>query len=132
MTGPTSLLAELDDAFRGVPRPNITKRVARGFDDGWVLSDERGQELTALDPEQDWHEVTKEDTNTFQEYFNFSDAEGWRFYLPAFIRYYLEDLESPEGDAVYWACTLPKPKFDLLTPAQMKCVKDFLEIVHGT
>ncbi|HTQ31256.1 MAG TPA: DUF6714 family protein [Opitutaceae bacterium] len=129
------LLADLDDAFREVPRPKITKSVARGLDDEWILSDERAQELASLDPEKDWHEVTESDVNTFQEYFNFSDVEGWRFYLPAFIRYYLLNLESPSsdaGDAVYLACTSPNPKFDLLSPAQMKCIKEFIDIIDET
>jgi hypothetical protein len=125
------LISRIEDAFRDVPRPRITKSVARGFDDEWNLSDERIQELAALDPEQDWRDVSERDVIAFNEYFTFSDAEGWRFYLPAFMRHYLSNLKDPSGDAVYWACTSKNLKFDMLTPQQLECVREFLDIVHA-
>ena len=48
--------------------------------------------------------VSAESTQTFQEYFNVSDAEGWRFYLPAFIRHYFADFSLSGSDAVVFAC----------------------------
>jgi hypothetical protein len=124
------LLGHIEVAFHGVPRPRVTKSAARGFDDEWNLSDERIAELAALDPEQDWHEVTERNFATLNEYFNFSDAEGWRVYLPASMHHYPSNLESLSDDAVYWACTSKEPKFEMLSPAQLACVRDFLETVH--
>lgn len=124
------LLKQISVAFDGVPRPKITKSVARGYDDEWVLSEERIVELSNLDPEQKWTDVTEEGIKFFQEYFTFSDAEGWRFYLPAHMLFYLKGFPDYGWDAVYSACTSPEPKFDLLTPDQMRCVDAFLELIH--
>lgn len=124
------LSKQISAAFDGVPRPKITKSVARGYDDEWVLSEERIVELSNLDPEQKWTDVTEDGIRFSQEYFTFSDAEGWRFYLPAHMFFYLKGFPDDGWDAVYSACTSPEPKFDLLTPEQMRCVDAFLELIH--
>jgi hypothetical protein len=133
------LLGRISVAYAGVPRPAITHSVARGYDDEWHLSMERGLELTAQDPEQIWTEVTDAAIHNFQEYFSFSDAEGWRFYLPAYMSYYLRDplhRHYVALDACFWG----DPEFgrvtrlDLLTPEQLACFHDFFhfaELVEG-
>lgn len=126
----SALLQRIAVAFAGVPRPAITHSVARGFDDEWVLSLERGRELTALDSEQSWTDVTDEAVETFQEYFCFADAEGWRFYLPAHMSYYLRHLGACGSQAVYFACTRGD-RLDLLNDEQLACVIEFLELVHA-
>ena len=125
-----SLLKRIDAAFDGVPRPRVTKSVARGYDDEWVLHEERIAELSRLDPEQKWTDVTEDGVRFFQEYFTFSDAEGWRFYLPAHMRFYLLGFPDYGWDAVYWACSYPEPKFELLSSEQKACVDEFLAIIH--
>ena len=124
------LLTRITVAFEGVPRPRITKSVARGYDDEWVLSEERVTELSLLDPEQKWTEVTEEGVRLFQEYFAFSDADGWRFYLPAHMAFYLKTFPHYAWGAVYYACTSPEAKFDSLTPDQLSCVSTFLDLIH--
>lgn len=124
------LIRRIEVAFEGVPRPKITKSVARGYDDEWNLSDERIQELQALDLEQRWQEVPEDFVKFFQEYFFFSDAEGWRFYLPAHMTYYLRGFPDYGWDAVYTALCNPEPKLGLLSPDQRACVQEFLNIIH--
>ena len=121
------LAAQLPAVWGDPPRPSITLHVARGYDDEWSLSMARGKELTALDPEQHWTEVTDEAIQDFQEYFVFSDAEGWRFYLPAYLRHYLSQFPLCGWDAVYQAC-IDRRHFDLLTSAQIAFVESFLAL----
>lgn len=124
------LLRRIERAFDGVPRPRITKSVARGYDDEWHLSEARIVELQALDPEQCWKEIDEDAVKHFQEYFTFSDAEGWRFYLPAHMSHYLRGFPHYGWDAVYYALTSPEPKLDLLSPEQRACVEEFLALIH--
>jgi hypothetical protein len=120
------LLARIEIAFRGVPRPRVTKHVARGLDDEWILSNERGQELSELDPEYNWEDVSPEDIVKFNEYFNFADAEGWRFYLPAYMSHYLRNYSSRHYNPVYLAYGSSPERLSLLTPEQRECVDDFV------
>lgn len=123
------LADRLPEVFGNPPRPRITLHVARGFDDEWLLSEPRMTELAALDPEKHWTEVSAEVTRQFQEYFAFSDAEGWRFYLPAFLRHYLADFPLCNWDAVYWAC-VRRNHFDLITSRQITFIDEFLALCH--
>lgn len=124
------LAERLPAVFGDPPRPKITLHVARGYDDEWNLSEERIQELAALDPEQHWTDVSAESTRQFQEYFTFSDAEGWRFYLPAFLRHYLAEFPLSGWDAVYSAC-VERKHFDLITPEQAAFIDEFLNLCHS-
>ena len=121
------LASRLPQEFGDPPRPRITLHVARGYDEEWILSEQRVAELAALDGEQHWVEVSAEATRQFQEYFTFSDAEGWRFYLPAFLRHYLADFPLCGWDAVHWAC-VERTHFELITPPQIAFVNEFLKL----
>jgi hypothetical protein len=124
------MAAKLPSVFGDPPRPRITLHVARGYDDEWFLSVERQAELAALDSEQHWTDVTAEAVQCFQEYFAFSDAEGWRFYLPAFIYHYLAEFPLGGWDAVHRAC-VERENFDLLTPDQISFIDGFLELCRS-
>jgi hypothetical protein len=124
------LAERLPSVFGDPPRPKITLHVARGYDDEWNLSEERIEELATLDPEQHWMEVSCESTQQFQEYFTFSDAEGWRFYLPAFLRHYLAEFPLSGWDAVYSAC-VERTHFDLITPDQAVFIGEFLNLCRS-
>jgi hypothetical protein len=122
-----SLAVRLPEVFGDPPRPAITLHVARALDDEWIVSRERGLELTAKDPERHWYEVPAEATREFQEYFTFSDAEGWRFYLPAYLRHYLADFPLSRYVAVHAACA-GRDHFDLLTAGQIAWIDEFLAL----
>jgi hypothetical protein len=121
-----ALIREIERVFKAVPRPRITLHVARGYDDEWNLSEERISELAARDPETDWREVDNEAIQSFQEYFSFSDAEGWRFYLPAFMRHDLRSFPD-RGVAAYSACK-SRNHVDLLSPEQLACIDRFVSL----
>jgi hypothetical protein len=119
------LAARLPEVFGDPPRPRITIGVAVGYDNEWNLSEERVAELSAHDPEQHWWEVSAE--RTWQGYFIFSDAEGWRFYLPAYMKAYLNDFPNCGSDAVYNAC-VSRTHIDLLTAEQVAFIDEFVAI----
>ena len=128
-TEAAALILEIEKSFVGIPRPRITLSVARGYDDEWLLSEERVSELAAQDTEQSWTDVSDESMQSCQEYFMFSDAEGWRFYLPAYLCHYLRGFPNFGWDAVYWACA-SATHIDLLTEPQLRCVDSFLTLCH--
>ena len=122
-----ALAVRLPEVFGDPPRPRITLHVARGYDDEYVLSEKRVAELRALDPEEHWMEVSAEATNEIQEYFCFSDGEGCRFYLPAFLRHYLAGFPLCGAYAVRYACE-NRLHFELLTPEQLRFTEEFLAL----
>ncbi|MBK8475899.1 MAG: hypothetical protein IPL39_06180 [Opitutaceae bacterium] len=128
-TAAAVLIKDIEVTFGRIPRPRITRSVARGLDDEWTLSDDRARELALEDPEQDWRDVSAETINSYQEYFNFADAEGCRFYLPAFMREYLRGFPQESYDAVYWVCTKPE-KLTALNEAERACVTKFMDLCH--
>ena len=126
------LAKELLVVFGDPPRPEITQHVARGLDDEWTLSLERKEELSAMDTEEHWYEVSDAKCINFQEYFTFSDPEGWRFYLPAYLRHYLSEFPLCGYTAAYDAC-LNKRSYKLknlnqLNEYQLRFIDRFLDL----
>ncbi|MFT4550172.1 MAG: hypothetical protein ACI9UA_005170 [Pseudoalteromonas tetraodonis] len=117
----------IDGTFVNIPPPKITLRVGRALDDEWTVSEERAAELAKEDPETDWREVAEEKTATYQEYFNFSDPPGCRFYLPAYMSHYLSDFPDYGWDAVCFACEI-RIHFGELTEAELAVVDRFLAL----
>ena len=121
------LIPTIEKAFDGVPRPQTTLSVARGYDDEWNLTNERITELNTMDSECSWQDVSDESIESYQEYFTFSDPSGWLFYLPAYMCHYLRRFPDDGWDAVYQACQR-KTHFDLLNDTQLQCVDQFLKL----
>jgi hypothetical protein len=123
------LAAKLPEVFGDPPRPRITMNVATGFDNEWNLTDERIAELSARDREQHWTEVSVEAVRDCGHYFTFSDAAGWKFYLPAFLQHGLASFPNGDHDAVYRAC-LSKKHIELLTAEQVAFLDAFAALCH--
>ncbi len=118
-------------AFSGIPRPSITKRIARAHDDHLPLIPALLAEIGQLDTELVWADVRKEDLVKFSEYFNFSDAEEWRFYLPAFISFELRHYPSGSGyPALERALENPAGRLALLSPDQQWCVGEHVALMR--
>ena len=117
----------IDQTFTSISKPETTLRVARALDDEWTITPQRARELALEDPETDWRDVPKEKTESYQEYFTFSDAPGWRFYLPAFMTHYLSEFPDYGYEAVYWACCSREHIGDL-TEDELAVVDRFLEL----
>jgi hypothetical protein len=126
----TELLTRIAEAFRGVPRPTvITKSVARALDDEWNLSPESHAELRENDKEQSWVDIADNEIEKFDDILTFLDADGYLFYLPAFMSYSLRrynDSDSVALDAPIFACANCAERLHLFSPTQMRCVIDFL------
>ncbi|RBP44186.1 hypothetical protein DES53_1045 [Roseimicrobium gellanilyticum] len=122
-----ALAARLPEVFGDPPRPAITRSVARGLDDEWILTEERYTELLAQDSEQHWMDVTAEDVKNCQEYFSFSDAEGCRFYYPAYLRHYLEGFPLYWFTAVREACIF-RTHLELLSEKQLEFIDEFMKL----
>lgn len=77
------LVLQIERAFRDVPRPQTTLRVARGMDDHQWDALERLQKLD--DHYGHWDAIPREDLEKFQDVFPWLCPVGFRFYLPAFM-----------------------------------------------
>jgi hypothetical protein len=125
------LIQTITVAFEGVPRPRITRSVADAIDDCWGWPPEKEEkELNARDPEQVWTDVTEEQIWQPWSYFDWSNDEGWRFYLPAHMCIALRALPHETDSEVYEHCTRPNPCFGLLNQAQLECVQEFVILVR--
>ena len=103
--------------------------MARALDDEWNLSPERQTELLQKDQEQSWTDITDDEIESFDDILTFLDADGYLFYLPAFMSYALRrhsDSASFALDAATFACANSAERLHLFTPSQMRCVIDFL------
>ena len=129
------LIKDIKAVFpENIPRPEITRSVARGYDDEYMLSKARFEELAARDPEQKWTDVTDESLKEYGAQFCFLDAEGWLFYLPACMCHNLRNF--PGGyDDVYYACK-NRTHIELLNEQQLLCTDRFMalcdEYDHGS
>lgn len=121
------LMEEIAVAFEGVPRPSTTRSVADAIDDEWIISVERAAEVARKDPEQRWQDVTDEMIVGSSNYFTFSDSEGWRFYLPAHLMYWLRNFPDADSDAGPKACVEDHPRFESLDARQLAAVRGFAD-----
>ncbi|MFO1451371.1 MAG: DUF6714 family protein [Opitutaceae bacterium] len=124
-----TLLSRIDATFQGIPKPAITLSVAAALDDEWLVSKDRMEELRASDLETSWRDVSEEAVRAHQSYFTFADAEGCRFYLPAYMVAYLRDFPYSGYDAVYWAC-IDSAKIAALTIEEKECAGAFVDLCH--
>jgi len=125
------LLEEIKLSFVDIEKPSITFHVARAYDNDYIVSKERGEKLNALDTEVSWEEVSKNKVETYQEYFYFSDSEGWRFYLPAFMKYYLLEFPNCRYTAIYDVLVDGDcDRLDMLDVVQRSCVEKFVELCN--
>lgn len=109
-----------------IPRPRITRSVARALDDEAAFNEQKILELAAADAEQQWPDLSDEDIEGDQGYFFNSDPEGWRFYLPAYLCHALRDF--PSGwPAVEYACETQR-HVSLLYEAQLSCLNRFNQL----
>jgi hypothetical protein len=124
------LVDRINTSFGDIPRPTITPHVARAYDDEYTVSMDRGLELTKLDPEQHWRDVTDHNIENFREYFCFSDDEGWRFYMPAYLLHALRRLPNSHDFPVYDACK-DLSCVSLLSDSQLSCLVDFAKLCEA-
>ncbi len=122
------LISQIKSAFKGVEKPEITLRVARGADDNrW---DELGQ-LRKLDGHYKlWTGVPDEDIEKYQDVFPWLCPIGFRFYLPAFMIHSLRHSSYLAGEnwlfSAFGELLFQEADIEILDQSQKRTVFDFL------
>jgi hypothetical protein len=127
----------IEAAFAGVPRGRIALHEAEVID-GYGTAEER-QQARELDPEQDWRDVPGASIEECPDALSYLDPVGWRFYLPAYMRWALQHLKASHNAAIDHAiysldCGESPPsaversieRFRTLNRAQAQAVHGFL------
>ena len=126
------LISQIERAFRGVERPQITLRVGRALDDN--MQDELPKLRKLDDHYGGWSEIPEEDIEKFQDVFRWLCPIGFRFYLPAFMIHSLRFSKEPATDVwLSGAFSESEPgvlesTLEFLNPAQKEVVWRFLVI----
>ncbi|KPQ39198.1 MAG: hypothetical protein HLUCCO16_09150 [Phormidium sp. OSCR] len=131
------LIALIDTAFEGVPQPqDLTLHVAEAHDDYDYGNDE---EYRRLDYRGRWQDVPNEHIKACQSALSYLDKVGMRFYLPAFMVWYLRYFRTEEvwsDNTLYSLGTYgqnpglaeyQKQRFSLFTPQQMRACAQFVK-----
>ena len=125
-----SLREKIESAFAGVTLGDgIGLMEGRGLDD-YEQADVLAR-LHAQDERTDWRKFTSEDLLSYQSSISFTDAEGMRFHLPAWM---LGELRDDGIVGLIWSLCRIAPhnehQFSLLSPEQRFVVRDFLEFMR--
>jgi uncharacterized protein DUF6714 len=88
--------AAADTAFEGVKRGRDCLRKAQA----WSLYDgyEGDPDPDTVDPDAPWHAVSDAEIESTPDAPFFLDAEAFRFYVPGFMRFSIDHLDSDEYD----------------------------------
>lgn len=138
------LIAEITAAFDGVAREDgVSLRESRVIDD--YGCDEERAEARLLDTDTRWQDVSDADMQEYDGVLTFSDAKGFRYYLPAYmlrdLRLYVHPTYGFSSDTLSGLQISSIPgmrdykleQFALITPPQGRAVCSFLEFIvaHG-
>lgn len=134
------LVQEIEAAFADVDLGGgATLHEAATFEGTDYASAEERARVRALDPETRWQEIPDTKLDQFADRFCF-DEEGFRFYLPAFMRWHLRHpagLGAGRGGALFMSLSVwghtPNARarsarsLDRFTPEQKRVVARFVE-----
>jgi len=127
------MLEEIGRVFRGVKRgQGITLHETEVMDH--YGSKEQRQAARRKDTDQDWREVRDEWIEEFGGVggLTFLDAEGFRYYLPAYMSYWVRKGEEP-NDLAYQLQGIDRWPFqELFRPQEKATIARFLEYVRVT
>jgi hypothetical protein len=126
-TGSAALIADIQRAFRGVERGKGVSLHETEVIDAYGSEDER-RKARAKDTDHNWQEVQDRWIEEFGGVggLSFLDPEGFRYYLPAYMTYWLRTGNEPNSLAFH----LQRPNEDLnalLTLEQKRVIATFLE-----
>ena len=124
------LREKIESAFAGV-----TLGDGIGLKEGRGLDDYEDADVLALlhaqDERNDWRNFSSEDLLSYQSSISFTDAEGMRFLLPAWM---LAELRDDGIAGLIWSLCRIDPhnehKFSLLSPEQRSVVRGFLAFMR--
>ena len=94
-----ALIEEITHAFAGVSREGGVS-----LSEAWVIdyygSDEERAEARARDTDKKWDEVPDKDIHFGYSCFSFLDDIGFAYYIPAYMTWYLRNVDSEDPEVV--------------------------------
>jgi hypothetical protein len=132
-----SLIRFIEEAFDGVEQPHdITLHVAEAHDEYDYNHDEEHRRKDFFGP---WQQVPAEHIRKSQEALSYVDKVGMRFYLPAYMVWYLRNLGNKEevrsDHTLYSLDNHPsdpglsayhRERFSMFSPVQLKACALFI------
>jgi hypothetical protein len=132
---PRGLIAQIEAAFAAVALEDGVSLHMTAYLDGY-RSDERLLESARRDERDDWRLISDTELERFTAVFSFTDGKGFRFYLPAFMRWCVQNPHAngiigdhtvyalnPQTIATLYQRTVPQ----ILDARQIDVVIRFLE-----
>jgi len=141
-----AIIDMIQEAFAGTERAKgITLHEAIALDN--YATDEEQQKARLRDTELRWEDVADDDLASSPSYLTFLDPAGFRYYLPASMRWSLKNYQADRSDCSFFTCLSLLPhvaprdvgkglgqKFDTdefirehsFSPAQVKAIYHFL------
>ena len=130
-----ALLEQITSAFEGtVLGDGISLNMTEFYDSGG--SARKSAERAKLDERFDWKSIPDSVLERHQVTFSFTDLEGYRFYLPAYMCWTIRNFRTSNsiiGDHTIYACDPKSHQFNTtsftnwFTPAQLSAIKQFLQ-----
>ena len=94
-----ALIEKITQAFEGVSREGGVS-----LSEAWVIddygSDEERAEARARDSDKKWEEVPDKDIHFGYSCFSFLDDIGFAYYIPAYMTWYLRNIDSEDPEVV--------------------------------
>lgn len=125
------MLARIESAFQGVQLGNgVSLHQARAMDD-WE-HDATVAAARALDTEERWQDISDEKLHRLSDTLPFMDAEGFRFHIPRFMVFNLNNETSDSwayASAIYWSDMRERTgdHLALLSNEQREVIQAFFE-----
>lgn len=144
MTRRNELIRDIEGAFRDVERGDgLTLHEAAEFEGHDYCTAEERARVRALDPETRWQDIPDGALAGCLDRWAF-DEEGFRFHLPAYLRWYLRHPEQlgPFRGGLLYALLSPSQtdmedraawerSWDAFTLGQKRVIARFLEFMAG-
>lgn len=139
LTTQQALIDEITSAFEGVERGNgVTLHEATVIDSYGSLEERAKARLQ--DTEKRWQDVPKQDIANVDAVLSFLDDEGFHYYIPAYVVWYLKNIDnaairsSNTFDSVVFHLTYNveegrESRFERLTKEQKRAIAHFLTFV---
>ena len=131
------LIADIEAAFREVER-GAGETLREADWEGAGTEDQRG-EARSLDTDRTWLEIPDDVIDRHEAALTFVDPEGFRYYLPAFMRWALRHYHDSDritvDTAIYNLCPSKgspqrsKERFELFNEEQSKVICRFLRLM---
>lgn len=130
-----AVIRAITRAFTGVARlDGVSLHEAQAID-AWD-TEERRKRARAADTERHWEDVPAQDIANGYNVLPYLDAKGFRYYIPAYMRWTLQNLENSSSLTVDFTIYALVPsrsgkpeKYSLLSKPQAAAIAQFLGFI---